>query len=142
MPYFLSPNPPSSTTQQPPLSRRPHSSNSGRTEGLDDLLDEAIWYEDFQNGFSDILQDAVQETEGEIRRAHRSLLVTHREQRDGVNILKARESAKRDENEIEKLREQLARVEQNVQDLEALIERLEKRLRSERRMLTEVNGEA
>lgn len=62
-----------------------HSQNQQEDQdGLDEFLEEAVWYERYQDAFISGLRSAIQETETEIVRAHRSLNGAERSYRDTV----------------------------------------------------------
>lgn len=134
--------PSSSTTSQLfQVAILPASPSSDSEDGLDDLLAEAMWYDEYQRAFSDSLRAAVDETENEITRASRSLMVAERVQRDAKGILQARKGLKEDGNAIQEALEGVTKAENEVKELEVLISLLEKRLGWEIGILNEVSAE-
>ena len=123
------------------MATHPASPKLDSDDGLDDLLAEAIWYDDYQRAFSDILRAAVDTTGNEITRASRSLMAAKQVQRDAKVILQARKGHEADGNAIQKVLEGLNKAENEVKELEALVSLLEKRLGWEIGMLNEVSGE-
>ncbi|KAL8796905.1 MAG: hypothetical protein Q9195_000988 [Heterodermia aff. obscurata] len=121
---------------------RPASTSSDPEDGLDDLLTEAIWYDNYQRAFSDTLRAAVDATENEIMRASRSLMVAQRMQRDAEGVLQARKGhEEEDRNVVQEGLEGLNKAQNVVKELEASISFLEKRLEWEIGMLNQVSGE-
>lgn len=135
-----SPNPSSTTShgQVPQSEARPFPPSP--TDSLEEFLEEAIWYEEYQRAVSDALPEVIQETERNIARAFRDLTVVERVQRDAIKMLKAREAGGGKEVELEGMKMQLEKTKKKVKELELLISRLEKMLRQEVAMLNAVSG--
>lgn len=136
-----SPTPPSSTPdcQLPQQEFRPLSPSSP-TDGLDEFLEEAIWYEEYQRALSDALPELIQETERDIVTACRDLAVAERVQRDAVKMLKARQDGGQNEVELQGMKMQLDKTKREVKELEQLVSSLEKTLRQEVAMLNAIRG--
>ncbi|CAF9909291.1 MAG: hypothetical protein HETSPECPRED_008921 [Heterodermia speciosa] len=123
------------------MATHPASPRLDSEDGLDDLLAEAIWYDDYQRAFSDTLRAAVDTTGNEITRASRRLMAAKQVQRDAKVILQARKGHEADGNAIQKVLEGLNKAGNEVKELEALSSLLEKRLGWEIRLSNEVSGE-
>ena len=103
------------------------------SEELKALYAEALWYDQFQQSVTVSLRNAIEETEAEIVRAHRSLAITEREHRDRRRVIKGR--LEKEDYEIE-----VMKMKDATRELDEMIEKLEERGRKERELLAKVNG--
>lgn len=103
------------------------------SEELKALYAEALWYDQFQQSFTASLRDAIEETEAEIVRAHRSLAITEREHRDWRRVINGK--LEKDEYEIE-----VKKMKDATRELDEMIEKLEEKGRKERELMAKVNG--